>query len=851
MGQTITALRPLPDRVLGALGWNQPLIGVEHQILPVFDRPPPDHAAIRARALAEQERMVGLHRTAVARAAFFRFAFWAAVWTLVLSVLFTFLLIAGVASAGSQQAAIESQGVAAPAAMTSPSLFVTLLIAMFLPWFALVALNARRKLAGRGLGAGGFFAAGVGLWFLALFLSFFIFGMGFTLIPAAVALWVLLTRPALLEATGHLGVTNLVKAHAPLFALYFEARRRAREARSEIGQTEQRMAEAVQRADEEYQRDLHDFQARTQGLSPFRVVTPPERQDILVIGGSPVERGDLLHHAGAAAIVPGTRVWLLDLEGRGASNRLVSEAEYHRRRHSVLGADDEPSLVATLDRLSHHRGRRHQLTEALAAALSDDAEGRVTRQARNTADTLNRLGAILLSTPEGVSVATLLAAIEVLLGSGTDDPRGPSSGGDDFGFAVLPEPERGSGLPAETVARIRAEFTRQDREHFHPAWTDLRIKLSSLFSGEEPAGAVWTPDGDLSCAVVPPRLSDADRELRSAVLLAHHIELLRWGTVPPPGALVVVGADRIRPELLRHLSEVASESSTRLVLMFGEYTDNARELARGRRAVMVFGGHGAEAAEELSDLFGKDWIDRLQSYQDSWSDSVSKSRAETSGRSWSKSDTWNHSDESGRGGGSSHGENGSGWNSSWSSGSSDSYGGSTGQGESESITDTTGRSRDTGHTQSRQIDYERRVTGRYISNLPPFTAVLKVGETVAYIDVHAELVLPPQLTGDPLPPLPPYPAAQFQAPQSQFQQAQFQAPPVPSQVQSQPVRAQFQQAQSRQAHSQQTQFQPQAPTAPQPMNGAPTLPQQRGPGQYGYPGVPGPGTRPDDGSPPR
>ncbi|TDQ53442.1 proline-rich domain-containing protein [Actinorugispora endophytica] len=754
MGHPATILTPLPDRALGWLSWRRPLIGVEPLPLPEWTEPRPDPDAIRAALHQRQGEVVRQQQLAAHNLAFYRKAVWSAVAAVGYSALTTLGLLLTFAVTGTPFEAVSAAD--SPAATVPTHFIVAGWASFFAPWFAVVALRHRRRLGASRVGWGLFLLLGLGLWFAALAASFLTFGLSFSLLPGAVGLWVLFTRPTVYNMD--FGTTG--RAPLTLWTLYRRVGGEEAGGRRAIASFERRVAEAVAEAEREFGERHRRFHAQLAGSSPFGVVAPPEQQDIVAVGGSPMERGDMLHHFGVAAIARGNRIWVLDLEGRGAGDRLLGEVRRHGRPAGWLSADDDAALVAAFDALSATRGRRHQITEALASALADDADSGVSRQARSTADTLNRLGRILHETRGAITVAGLHAALEVLLGGGGEAPS--RAVGDDFGLddaAVGPV----AGLAPDAAARVRAAFTRQDREHFHAAWTELRVKLAGLLPDDDgPARSAWTPDADLSGASVPLTLASFDRELRAAMLLAHHIELLRWGTVPPPAALAVVGVDRVRPELLRQLSEVAGSAGIRLLLMFNELTPAVRDLARGRRAVAAFGGHGAAAAEELSDLFGKDWIPRLQSYQRTWSEAESVSRAEASGRTWSRTEseqrtrsfnTFSSHGSSGGGEGGPVDQRSSGYGSSTAR----SHGVSDTSGGSWTGTDTRGTTSQQGGSATTQLEYERRVTGSVISGLAPFTAVLKAGDGVAFIDVKADMPMPPQLTGD-APPLPPPPA---------------------------------------------------------------------------------------------
>jgi hypothetical protein len=743
-----TNLVPVRENTLGWLGWRQALVGVEPVPAPVWAERPPDPTEVDARVRRESASLRQEYDTAAHNVAYFAPVVRAAVVACGFALFATGFLVVAYLSSGLELASLvqTDPDAAAEPPEISVALTIASITALFGPWFAAAVIQRRRRLTK----PTGRFGVGLGLWFLALVLACFTLGLSFVLMPAVVGLLGLLTRPTVFQLDQ--GTTG--RAPASALRMWRDARQAAATARSALGDVDRRVREEVERLRREH---TERGQAHQHALSthvPYAVAGLPEVRDLVVVGGTPVERGDLLHHLGAAAAA-GTGIWVLDLEGRGACERLLAEATVRQRPVGMLTAADEDALVELLDALdSQAAGRSSALVEVLAYALAQDAEGRVVARARQAADTLRRVEQHLRSLPGGMTVARLHAAIDALL-TGREQVAEVAAR-DDFGLAeaATAASDGAAPLPADVVERVRASFSQQDRQHFYPIWTDLRIKLETLLPGPGGGHPVtdpqrrWSARAACNIVVAPSTLGRADRELRTCLLVAHHLQLLK-GSGPAPAALVVVNAGQVPPELLTDLSDTANNHGVLLVAMFTELVPAVEQLALGRRHIAVFGGHGAQAAERLAELFGKGWLERVQSYQKTWSLADAESRAETSGRNWSiatqrsrsRGSSSSHSSSSGSGSGSpttSH---------SWSTNSSTSTGETKQHGESSSTSVTIGSTETRGGSETTTREYERQVTGSEISALPPFTMLLKHGGDVRYVDVKADLPLPEQLTG--------------------------------------------------------------------------------------------------------
>ncbi|WP_298888341.1 hypothetical protein [uncultured Serinicoccus sp.] len=721
-----TTLEPVREGTLGWLGWQDRVLAAEIVPPPRWDENPPDMDAIRGEVGREHDDASALHDRASANIAYFGAAYTRGFAAVVIPLVLVAALVLWTQITGSGVPTRDE--LATPESLDiGPVTGVLVFLVLAAPWTGAVAWRARARLAATK--RVGLILRGLLLWTLALVLAPFTFGLSFVVVPVAVGAFVLLARPKVVLAHD----PTPRKDPLPLHRLYRESRDQQRTAAKVVRGSERRVRQLHAQATRDYESRLSDFRARKDAWSPFEVLPLPERQDVLVIGGSAVERGDLLHHLGAAVEQDGDTFWVLDLEGRSASSRLLLEARRHGRDVRVLHAGDEAALSQLLDDLDHIRaGRRSLLVDVLSSGIAYDAQGRVSSRSREVRDTLRRLTGVLREQHDAVRAADLHQAMQVLLGRGQQTQ---SSTTDDFTLGTAPEVATHEALSSASVHAVREAFTQQDRQQFHAAWDDVRLKLESLLPEDDSptSGERWDPTASLGVSVVDLHLHDADRELRTAVLASMHLELLR--TVPDvrPRALAVMGAEALPVELLRQLSEVCASLDVQLLLFFGELVPEVQSLARGRRVVAAFGGHGATAAEELADIFGKEWIDRVQAYQTSWSESEAQNRSETSGRSFSQTG----SDQTGGQSGSSAGG--------WTSGSTWGRSSSQSRGTESSRTDGETTTQQRGGSETRQVQYERRVTGQHLSALPPYTLLVKRGDTVHTADVKADLALPPQL----------------------------------------------------------------------------------------------------------
>lgn len=612
----------------------------------------------------------------------------------------------------------------------------TVIIALFGPWFAASAFVNRRELSGESSALGRW---GIGLWIAAAIIGFPTLFLSFTLLPVAMGLWALNTKPRLWEPM----IRQAVRSPQTLKQLHESYSSSLQSLRAVASDYEPRFQAIVAEDEARYDEYLTLRQQRAESWRPHRLVPFPEQKNVVTVGGSPAERGDLLHHLVAAGRNAGTtRLWVLDLEGRGVAERFRVESFAREETATWLEGDDEEALELLIDELGQLSGGRHSpFINVLAEALAYDADQTLGR-AREVADVLHRIRNALTDADERPSVRSLHAALALLEGTTAISRRDSSAEDDDFGLSAdgaTSDDSARNELSAAAVTAIRAEFVDTERSNYFSLWTDIRVKLGTLLTRDDTrghsVGAAHYLDGEdqIRLATVPITMSRSDRDFRSALLAAHHLELAR--SVPDkPAAIVINGAEDLPVDLIADLIKTAQGVGIVTVAMFSEYAAGVEQVTKGRHIFGAFGGQGEREGEKLAEMFGKDWVSRVASYQTSFSEADTRSRAVAAGRSWSDTDTKTWSDTYDPTTGffifgpevQSYSEGGS---------QSNTIGGS------RTTTDTTGTTSTRGSTESISVEYENQVTGSYLRALPPYMLIMKDAERVATLDVFGQLVV--------------------------------------------------------------------------------------------------------------
>lgn len=475
-------------------------------------------------------------------------------------------------------------------------------------------------------------------------------------------------------------------------------------------------------------------------LQRFDPIPPLPEPDLICIGGSLVERTEVVHHLVGSLRQAGP-VWVIDLSPTASLHKAL-EWSCRDPQAGLLEASDDSSLHWHLDQLVRQRtGRRVLLIDVLidAFAPTEGDSGGASR--RDIVDTLQRIADVFDECGQDLSLLSLYEGVQVLLASARHGRASAPSddGSNDFG-AIAPSPAPRDGLDPAVVEMLRTEFTDDERREYLREWSDIRRKLRALrassSSPPEPPRP-WQPDAPVNLAFVRGTLAADDLQLRRGLLVGLCRNLLRAEGGPAVGSIVVAGADHLDDQQVLDLSNLAEAAGVTLATVFAELTPTARRFARGRRSLAVLGGLGAEAAEELSTMLGMDWTERAQSYQSTWSDAESESRAETSGRSWSTTST----DGRTKTWGSTSGEHGA------STSSSDQRSSSTAEtdGGSFSETSTTGTTHTEGGSATTVREYEQVARGSEISRLAPFTALLRYGSEVRFVDFNGSIAVEPRV----------------------------------------------------------------------------------------------------------
>ncbi|WP_298803259.1 hypothetical protein [uncultured Pseudokineococcus sp.] len=763
-------LPPVGPETLGALGWRRELLGVE--VVPPPTPPPlPDHAhrQLQERADADLAHLAAVEADAAGRLRAVRRPALAALVAAGAGGLLLLALVVALALLGTDPTPAELEG--------WPT--VLLLLCLVSPLLAAPAVHARRRPAGRAAGIGRLLGTAVvavllagGLALLVVVLLRALGGVPgddpwlqwasaavFPLVPLAAGVLGLLRRPLVLRGGARGAPAHLERWPAPLLRSWLDERERRADARRRASALAAQVREEHVRLDRDHEERCALHARRLEDFEPLRPVLPPPGRTV-VLGGAPRERGDVVHHLVAAACLRGQDVWVLDLEGAGALDRTRAEAAARGRPLLDLDLAGGADAVALVEGAADEDEELVEaLTAASAPALGPGDAGTAEHTLRVLVGHLRRHGGA--PTVDGVR-----SALEELLGAPVDgggptaSPVAPTTSHDDFGDPGAgaapqplsdadPAPHHAPG-PRPAVADL---FTRRETEQAHPTWSALRLALRSLageeaaghgpsgrWQGPEVRGALLRREGSV-LVTVPPVLARRPLAVRRAAALAAAGEAVRRGLAP--GGLVVVGAERLALEELRRLADVTSAVDAPLRLCAAELDEVLEPMLRGRATLAAFGGHGAQAAERLADLFGKEWTERETSVTSTISQAQTEQRTTASGRSRSSS----------RSGGTSQHEtmveNGLGLffadSRSRQRGSSRSQGWSETDGESWSESEGTGTSRGTSDGTTRSRSYDSLAVLERLNALPPYTMLVKRDGTTGVLDLYADQPVPPSL----------------------------------------------------------------------------------------------------------
>ncbi|MEJ5868850.1 hypothetical protein WDV85_14000 [Pseudokineococcus sp. 5B2Z-1] len=766
------SLPPVGPETLGALGWRRELLGVE--VVPAPTPPPlPDHAhrQLQERADAELAHLAAVGADAAGRLRAVRRPALAALMAAGAGGVLLLALVVALALLGTDPTPAQLEG--------WPT--VLLLLCLVSPLLAAPAVHARRRPAGRPAGIGRLLGTAVvavllagGLALLVVVLLRALGGVPdddpwlqwataavFPLVPLAAGVLGLLRRPLVLRGGARGAPAHLERWPAPLLRSWLDERERRADARRRASALAAQVREEHVRLDRDHEERCALHARRLEDFEPLRPVLPPPGRTV-VLGGAPRERGDVVHHLVAAACLRGQDVWVLDLEGAGALDRTRTEAAARGRPLLDLDLADGADAVALVEGAADEDEELVEvLTAAAAPALGPGDAGTAEHTLRVLVGHLRRHGGA--PTLDGVR-----SALEELLGAPPDGGGpaarsvAPAPSHDDFGGPVAgaaPQPSPGGDPgPRPAVADL---FTRRETEQAHPTWSALRLALRALAGdeaaghgppGREPGrwpgrwqgpgarGALLRRGGSVLVAVSPV-LARRPLAVRRAAALAAAGEAVRRGLAP--GGLVVVGAERLALEELRRLADVTSAVDAPLRLCAAELDEVLEPMLRGRATLAAFGGHGAQAAERLADLFGKEWTERETSVTSTISQAQTEQRTTASGRSRSSS----------RSGGTSQQEtmveNGLGLffadSRSRQRGSSRSQGWSETDGESWSESKGTGTSRGTSDGTTRSRSYDSLAVLERLNALPPYTMLVKRDGTTGVLDLYADQPVPPSL----------------------------------------------------------------------------------------------------------
>jgi hypothetical protein len=298
-----------------------------------------------------------------------------------------------------------------------------------------------------------------------------------------------------------------------------------------------------------------------------------------VAGGTLAGWSALLTSIAAPRLAAGGEVTVLDLTEGGVADDLLALAR-------ACGIDPLVwVLPADLPRLDLGAElAADALADVLALAVSASSGGDDPGDPAGDAVLLSRVLRILAANP---GIESLLAALRVLAQVG--DPRRDVQAG---------------LLTAGQVDELVGLFGREQRAGIERAWT-IEARLRELGRlGSAPASLA---PSRLRLAWLDRRASAVGNKMLATYLAVALTHVLRQA---PPGrpweqTIVVLGAERLRPEVLDRLTDACETSRAGLVLAYRSIPDQvARRLGRGHAAVAFMRLGNAQDAKAAAEQIG-------------------------------------------------------------------------------------------------------------------------------------------------------------------------------------------------------------------------------------------------------
>jgi hypothetical protein len=363
-----------------------------------------------------------------------------------------------------------------------------------------------------------------------------------------------------------------------------------RQLRARVAAEDQRVAEfraAAQREQAqrraEHARRLRAWRQRSSAFAHqpqwYPVSLPGSIDRVDVAGGTLAGWSALLTSVVAPRLAAGGEVTVLDLTEGGVAGDLLALARAGGIDPLVwvlpgdlprldLGADLAPDALA----------------DVLALAVSASSGGDDPGDPAGDAMLLSRVLRVL---PPQSGIGPLLAALRVLAQVG--DPR----------------PDLSAGLlTAAQVAQLARMFGREQRAAIGRAWT-IEARLRDLGPlGRAPGGLAPSP---LRLAWLDRRASAVGNRMLATYLAVALTHVLRQA---PPGrpwqqTIFVLGAERLRPEVLDRLTDACEICRAGLVLAYRSIPDQvAGRLGRGNAAVAFMRLGNARDAKAAAEHIG-------------------------------------------------------------------------------------------------------------------------------------------------------------------------------------------------------------------------------------------------------
>lgn len=379
---------------------------------------------------------------------------------------------------------------------------------------------------------------------------------------------------------------------------------------------------------------VRDWQARRVAYEHqkrwYAVATPDGIGRVDIAGGTLSGWSAMLTTAAAHRLAEGGQVTVLDLTESAVAQELITVAQTLTITRPLVWV-----LPADLPSLDLGRGLgAAALADVLSVAVSMSEDHATTSDLAVDAAILERVLDALGSDP---TIGAIAAALRALAQAGNP--------ADDVAAGLI---------SAEQADNLRAMFGSgaADRVVLERAWV-LESQLRKLAPLGTASAQPWPKRSDLQVMALSSQAGVVESKVLGAYLavaLTHALREAERGR-PWQHTMFVLGADRLRTDVLDRLSDACEHTGTGLVLAYRTIAPHVKErLGRGDAAVAFMRMGNAEDAKAASEQIGTEHRFMLSQLTEtlgrSVTDTTAGSYTSTAGRtgtltaSWSGSETW-------------------------------------------------------------------------------------------------------------------------------------------------------------------------------------------------------------------